>query len=941
MKRITKFKTIQKFCFALRAFTFVFFIIFSIEKANGQDGRFVLEGIGGSPQTIGTNTLDMYAAPFLANKKDTRVQFLYEAAETGLFLADDAGYNVITSLAFQVTGFAGLSSLQSYEMENIKISMGHTIATYDGYGGTEVWGIKMPPEGYCTWAGSSDPFAEPLQLVKNSFNLVISETGWVELVLDTPFVWDGINSIVVELCKADPKIGASPSFNGGRYQFAGIKHTSPSGSADYTLTRSLYSVNNNGTGSSYTSGCAMAISGSASTYNTSGQLSSSYRKYRPNIRFTFQCAGAPASGEAIIFSENYCLGGSVNLQVVNDEKSSGLNYQWLYSYADDDNFLPIPGETSANLIVERAEVDIWYKRDVGCDFDAVVGTRSSFPVKVKGINTWDGTFWSFGSEPSSTSPVRIQGDFDTAVNGSGVLEACSLQIVSGTFIVRSGDVISIKEKLFVHEDASVVFENNASLIQEDDTAVNEGKIVYKRDSQPVRLLDYTYWSSPVSGMTPNQFSPGTPVNRIYHWNHLTTGSNPQSWVGGVANTPMVAGKGYIIRAPNGYPTSGTGTVFSGIFEGIPNNGVITVPAQGGSGNWNLIGNPYPAAIDAEKFLLTNSSILDGTIRLWTHNTLPSAIPSYPGFSPQALNYSSDDYATYNLSGSIGFPADNSGANNAEPGKFIGAGQSFMIEGGASSGDVIFNNEMRKKESGYDNSQFFRNSESSLSQEEDEKNRLWLEVIHQNGKFNQAMVGYIQGATNDLDWGYDSKIRPSGDLKIYSLVGENKLSIQGKALPFSSNDSIPLGLTTILSGEFLINLYQFDNLFENQSVYLLDKYTNTFHDIKEGMYVFTSLPGTFDDRFELRFTNEILSLNPNVNTKNSILCYANDSSIIIKSNDIQMQSILIFDSAGRLLFEKNKMNLSEIIISDVIKNNQLLLVQVKTENGIKSTQKIIF
>lgn len=941
MKMINKFNSIQNQCITFKALFLLLFVFFSANTTSGQDGQFVLEGIGGAPQTIGTNTLDMYAAPFLANKKDTRVQFLYEAAETGLFLADDSGYNVITSLAFQVTGFSGLSSLQSYQMENIKISMGHTIATYDGYGGTEIWGIKMPPEGYCTWAGSSDPFAEPLQLVKNSFNLVISETGWVELVLDIPFVWDGINSIVVELCKADPKIGASPAFNGGRYQFAGIKHTTPSGSNDYTLTRSLYSVNNNGTGSSYTSGCEMTVSGPATTYNTSNALSTSIRKYRPNIRFTFQCAGAPASGQAIIFSENYCLGGNVNLQVINDEKSTGLNYQWLYSYADDDNFLPIPGETYAALVVERAEVDIWYKRDVGCDFDAVVGTRSSFPVKVKGINTWDGTFWSFGSEPLPTSPVRIHGDFDTAVNGSDVLEACSLQILSGTFTVRSGDVISIKEKLFVHEDASVIFENNASLIQENDAAVNEGKISYKRDSQPVRLLDYTYWSSPVSGMTPSEFSSGTPVNRIYHWNHLTTGSNPQSWVGGIANTPMVAGKGYIIRAPNGYPTSGTGTVFSGTFEGVPNNGLITVPAQGGSGNWNLIGNPYPAAIDADKFLIENSSILDGTIRFWTHNTLPSAIPSYPGFSPQALNYSSDDYATYNLSGSIGFPADNIGANNTEPGRFIGAGQSFMIEGGASSGNVTFNNEMRKKESGYDNSQFFRNSESSLSQEEVEKNRLWLEIIHQNGKFNQAMVGYIQGATNDVDWGYDSKIRPSGDVKIYTLVGENKLAIQGKALPFNSNDSILLGLTTNLSGEFLLNLYQFDNFFVNQEVYLMDKYTNTFHDIKNGMYAFTSLSGTFDDRFELRFTNETLSLNPIFNTKNSILCYANDSDIVIKSKDIHIQSIMIFDGSGRLLFDKNKLGISEIIISDVTKNNQLLLVQVETEDGIKSTQKIIF
>ncbi|UPQ79681.1 T9SS sorting signal type C domain-containing protein [Flavobacterium azooxidireducens] len=923
----TNFNSIQHFCFTIKAVITLIFIVFSAEKVSGQNGQFVLsDGLGGDPFIIGSTASNWHSAPFLSSKKDSRIQYLYEAEELGLAYSE--GYRTITSLAFNVTGFSNSAILSVYEMKNITIKMGHTIANYDGYGGKEVWGIDMPLEGECTWAGSPTP--EYLQVVKTPFDLIISETGWVELELDIPFVWDGVSSIVVEICKSD----SGSSFPNHRYQFESTNRISST--ASYTLTRSLNSINNGG--SVHTPGCEMKNRGLS--YNTSSSvLNASQRKIRPNIRFTFQCAGAPEGGDAIILSENYCLGGDVILHVVNDEKSSGLNYQWASSPTDF-GFVDLPGETQATLVVERAEVDMWYQRTVGCDYDVPAGLRYSAPIKVKGINTWDGTFWSFGTEPTVNDPVKISGDFDTAVDGSSVLEACSLQVLSGTFTVKSGDIISLKEKLFVHDDATVIFENNASLIQENNAAINEGKIVYKRDSQPLRLLDYTYWSSPVSGMTPSQFSAGTPTNRIYHWNHLTTGLNPQSWVGGVANLPMVAGKGYIIRAPNGYPSTGAGTVFAGAFEGVPNNGIVTVPAQGDLEKWNLIGNPYPAAIDIDKFLIANSSILEGTIRLWTHNTLPSAIPSYPGFSPQALNYSSDDYATYNLSGSIGFPADNSGVNNATPGRFVGAGQSFMVAGrGAPSGDVIFNNEMRKKESGYDNSQFFRNGTSN--QAEIEKNRLWLEVIHQNGKFNQTMVGYIEGATNDIDWGYDSKFRHTGDVKIYSLVGESKLAIQGKALPFNSNDTIPLGLTTILSGEFILNLYQFDNFFENQEVYLLDKYTNTFHNIKEGLYAFTSISGTFDDRFELRFTNETLSLNPIINTKNSILCYANDSNIIVKSKDVQIQSIMVFDSAGRLLFNKNKMDATEIIITDIAKNNQLLLVQITTEDDIKSTQKIIY
>ncbi|MCZ8089714.1 hypothetical protein [Flavobacterium sp.] len=928
MKKTNTFNN-KNFCFFNKAMFILIFIAFCSGNVYSQNGQFVLEANGAAQVTIGSSSVNMWPAPFLPNRKDSRVQFLFEADELNNQGAYSSGYTTISSLAFHVSGFS-LGSLSSYEMRNITISMGHTKATYNGDNSVipaiPVWGITMPPPGFCTWAGSSTP--EPLQVVKTPFNLTISQTGWVELQLDTPFVWNGVDSIVVEICKADPRISPpSTSFSTGRYQFTGRFHSQPSGSDTWTLTRSLRNINNNVTTSP---GCNMQLSGGGAV-NTEPALSTQYRKFRPNIRFTFRCAGAPTAGEAILGTENFCKDEAVTLSVVNDEKATGLNYQWYYSYADDDNYVSLPGQTAATIPVERAGVDIWYKRDVGCNHNLPAGTRSSWGVKVTGVNTWNGTSWSFGSNPLPALPVRIQGNFDTTVNGSLLMEACSLKIVSGTFTVRSGDFISLKEKLVVDDAATVIFENNASLIQENNAAVNEGKILYKRDSQPVRMLDYTYWSSPVAGVTPNQFSPGTPSIRIYHWNHLT-----QAWANGIANSPMTAGKGYIIRAPDGYPSTGIGTVFQGSFLGVPNNGLITVPSLGGSANWNLLGNPYPSALDANKFLLANSTLLDGTIFYWTHNTLPSAAlnPLFPHIS----SYTSDDYATYNFTGSVGLPSISSG-NNTPPGQFIGAGQSFMVKGGASSGNVVFNNDMRKNITGYSNSQFYRNN--ATNSEEVEKNRLWVEVIHQNGKFNQTMVGYVEGATDGLDWGYDSTMTPSGDLKIYTKIGDDKLVIQGKSLPFNSSDSIPLGFSTTLTGEFTLNLYQYDSIFENQSVYLLDNATSTFHDIKSGMYTFTSIQGTFDNRFELRFNDEALSLNPNIKTENSVLCYTNNSDIIVKSLTGQIQSVTIFDSTGRVLHKKTSLDTSEILISEIAKNNQLLLVQIESDNGVKVTKKIIF
>ena len=56
------------------------------------------------------------------------------------------------------------------------------------------------------------------------------------------------------------------------------------------------------------------------------------------------------------------------------------------------------------------------------------------------------------------------------------------------------------------------------------------------------------------------------------------------------------------------------------FVGEPNNGDQFFTLDPVSGVKNLIGNPYPSALDANAFLLANQDKLEGTIYFWTHNT---------------------------------------------------------------------------------------------------------------------------------------------------------------------------------------------------------------------------------------------------------------------------------------------------------------------------------
>jgi hypothetical protein len=243
----------------------------------------------------------------------------------------------------------------------------------------------------------------------------------------------------------------------------------------------------------------------------------------------------------------------------------------------------------------------------------------------------------------------------------------------------------------------------------------------------------------------------------------------------------------------------------------------------------------------------------------------------------------------------------------------------------------------------ENKQFFRTSDTNDSSlnSDNEKHRIWLEVKHENGAFKQTLIGYVEGATNGLDWGFDGKFLGNSPVAIYSVVEDKKLIIQGRGLPFDENDFMPLGFSATIAGSFQLNLYKYDGLFQNQNVFIVDTQTGTIHNIKDGVYSFISESGVFNDRFVLRFTNETLSIDPVDSTSKDLICYSENEIIFIKTVNQNLESINVYDASGRVLSINKNVNSKELTIGNLQKNNQLLLVEVTFENGVKSTRKLIF
>src|SRR5690606_25973081 len=303
------------------------------------------------------------------------------------------------------------------------------------------------------------------------------------------------------------------------------------------------------------------------------------------------------------------------------------------------------------------------------------------------------------------------------------LSVCSCKVTgTATVTIDAGKTLTVQKSIEVTPNANIIVEPNGSILQVDDSVVNTGSITYKRKTTAMREMNFTYWSAPVSGFTLFDLPSETRNDKFMSFNPLV--NNWTVHLNGAVQ--MTSGKGYIVRAPDNWsltnPTQGR---YTAEFTGIPNNGVIPVELKKGAGTFNLIGNPYPSAIDIDLFLTdpANENLVNGTIYLWSHNTAISS--TNPGGA--AYNYLADDYAKYNLTGGVKTASAAITGGAAPTGK-IAAGQGFFIEANSNlangSYSATFKNSMRVAN---ENNQFFRpNNAGALQQLE--KHRLWLNII---------------------------------------------------------------------------------------------------------------------------------------------------------------------------------------------------------------------
>ena len=562
--------------------------------------------------------------------------------------------------------------------------------------------------------------------------------------------------------------------------------------------------------------------------------------------------------------------------------------------------------------------------------------------------TWNGSGWSNGV-PTILKAIIFDGDYASDTSG-GHLEGCSCQVNAGKNVVfksvgtNSGHTLKVTNEVTVVGTGTLTFENNASLVQTKDAAenvnINSGNINYKRHTNYVRRYDFTYWSSPVVGQTLYNLSPTTLGDKFYGFN--SAGNNWTIYYNG--NQEMLPGEGYLIRAPQTFDITTAAIDTSPEFKGKPNNGIITKNLD--AGKLYLLGNPYPSALDADEFLYTNKDVLDGTLYFWTHNTaIQLATNITNGTAGSGVYaYTSDDYASYNRTGGISTAVSAisdpkhsfSGVDlGLKPTGKIAAGQGFFAPASTIGGKLIFNNGMRASGSG-DNSQFFKLSTASKTTIQ--KDRVWLNLTNKEGAFKQTLIGYITGATNDYDEGFDAVTYDANPfVDFYSVNNQVNLVIQGRALPFVKKDSVALGYKSAIKGEFQISIDLTDGALATQKIFLEDQDLKVLHDLKKEPYTFNTEKGVFNNRFVLRYVDKNAI---EVELSKEVIVSVLDKKITINSALTTIDKVVLYDMTGRKLFQKNRADANVFVIPNLVWNHQVLVVDVVLSDGTKHTRKIV-
>lgn len=631
------------------------------------------------------------------------------------------------------------------------------------------------------------------------------------------------------------------------------------------------------------------------------------------------------------------------------------------------------------------------------------------------------------SKPDRSRRVKMIWNYST--NQYGNFEACSMTVNNGITVAINGThYIKLQISVNVLPDGKLDVQNGGALVMVRDfyygvggidlTPVSPtGEMVQENGTvNQVTPYDYLYLSSPLAAVAQSQtanqiFSFGTGVgqfdpNRFYlfhnenycdiinSYNSWGTGYSIDSFDDnvndflsladtGTTTEHLLPGRGYITWPPIA-PAGTTNYNYTVTYKGVMNNGEVPVKLFKNNAiegeNSNMIGNPYPCAINLDKFFQVNQGVIIPAAYLWSRLALPTDPPNnIPGY--WGLNYNHGNYTVYyqgidsnpfdltlnpfNLfaysggkyvaSGQsffINTPKDFSGFTNLiaqVPNYPIGAngvgsggyteGQTHADEEIINAGKIKFTNYMRTTEP---NIYFSRNAATSQNLSTSNLDKLVLKLEDQSGFNVLAAVLFAQSGQAGFNQMEDIKVMHGRKMNLYSIV-ENKDLIINKQDAFSVDKVIPLGIFNVTvenNVPITLSLQEATGVFATQSVYLYDALLHTYHNLSSP-YTLTMSQNSIEGRFSLVFTTNSGNFERKGVVAEAVKVGVKDNLLLITATK-NISKVEVYDiynpTTGSLL---TALNMSAKSVQIPVKSEiKIVQVNITLEDGTIHQQKVL-
>ncbi len=548
-------------------------------------------------------------------------------------------------------------------------------------------------------------------------------------------------------------------------------------------------------------------------------------------------------------------------------------------------FLMSYGNTN-QVLVDWTRVRKW----AGSDPVATVGTEEHHTTIWTGLvsNDWnDPGNWTAGV-PGTGSVISVPGGtgatlFDGALTIGPLSE---MQLEPGGAVTITGDF-----------DNSGIVSIGSTLASSGSLIVNgtaSGNITYNRQLLP-GVNSAADWHLAAPPVTANSNTNTGKITTVYQWSEPTG-----TWtIAGI--TSAVAGRGYNIRQDE----ASDGVI---AFTGPLANGDVTVEASspyadavtgdasyftrliadgrsfenpGGRG-WNLLGNPYPSAINASAFITANYS----------------ATPALSQFDPNYVAlylFDGTGRQYYYLANSTGWPSGNELSET-----HVQAGQGFFVLAMNDNSAFRFTKAMQE------------HSTATPMLKSGSTDEPWpglqLKAKHQGGEVVTTVV-YNGSMTTGVDPGYDIGLFKSGqEMEIYTSLAlkDNGINYTRQALPLSGADTlaVPVGIDYKKGGEVIFSATTVP--VEGRRLWLEDRVTGTFTDLSLKSYTVTIPANTYGTGrfFIIASANTPTSVNQPWADAGELRIWASGGRLVIRGVVNTGSLCEIYDINGRKLMEQS-------------------------------------